>query len=678
MSKTIKFNVRYFQISVLFLYIIVIIFGLLPDSGQFGKYLKNLSGQFGIAFLLFLTLFLVDLKLSRSIKTFFSEISLSALISLCVVFLLGLYEIPFTLWPTNTTPIPKISYKFVPFLKFFFGLQGATTFLVLFLFFFILLKLYYYNKRWPTLKPSLPSFLKKNYQIDKKKDLNKEILETKMDTVPQTEIKNRSLRSLRTEKKYYDLSSQQEKNSKKVFEITKETYDLPDLSLFKPPVLTKSSLDHSKVKEKLIKVFFDFGIEIKVTSFYEGPTLLFYEISLPPGTKLQKVISLADEVALGLATSSVRIDGPIPGRGTLGIEIPKSKRTSVRLSEILTDKSVRDNPSKLLVALGKDVLGNSVVADIFELSHTLIAGATGAGKSVCVNSILMSLLARNTPRDLELLLIDPKRVELSLYEGIPHLRTPIIVNAKDAAKLLKVYALNEMEKRYDLFAKRGVRNLQTFNERFPEEKLPYIIIIIDEFADLMKLASQEVEEVVFRLAQMARATGIYLILATQRPSVDVITGTIKANIPSRIAFAVSSSVDSRTILDFGGAEKLLGRGDMLYYPQGVLKPIRVQGCLVDDEEIKALVDHWRRYPSIHKNPLEIEENHEEVDLELDDLFDEAKEIVISTRRASTTYLQTRLKIGFSRAARIMEQLEKKGIVSAPKGNSGTRDVIVDK
>jgi S-DNA-T family DNA segregation ATPase FtsK/SpoIIIE len=318
-----------------------------------------------------------------------------------------------------------------------------------------------------------------------------------------------------------------------------------------------------------------------------------------------------------------------------------------------------------------------VVADIFDLSHTLIAGATGAGKSVCVNSILMSLLARNTPKDLELLLIDPKRVELSLYEGIPHLRTPIIVNAKDAAKLLKVYALNEMEKRYDLFAKKGVRNLQTFNEQFPEEKLPYIIIIIDEFADLMKLASQEVEEVVFRLAQMARATGIYLILATQRPSVDVITGTIKANIPSRIAFAVSSFVDSRTILDFGGAERLLGRGDMLYYPQGVLKPIRVQGCLVDDDEIKALVKHWRQFPSLHKTPLEIKNNNDDDETELDDLFDEARGIIVSTKRASTTYLQTRLKIGFSRAARIMDQLEKKGIVSAPKGNSGTRDVIVD-
>ncbi|AWB09536.1 DNA translocase FtsK [Thermodesulfobium acidiphilum] len=675
MSKTVKFNIRYLQLFTLFIYIIVIVFGFLPDSGQFGKYLRILSGQFGVAFFLFLTLFLVDLRLSHNIKTFFSELSLSVLISLCIVLLLGLYEIPFTLWPTNTTPIPKISFKFVPFLKFFFGLQGATTFLALFLFFFILLKLYYYHKKWLTLKPSLPTFFKKNYQMDKKKDLNRGIADAKANNLLQNEIKNRLLK---TEKRDYDSTFQQEKNNKKVFEINDKTYDLPDLSLFKSPVLTRSSFDHSKVKEKLIKVFSDFGIEVKVASFYEGPTLLFYEISLPPGTKLQKVISLADEVALGLATSSVRIDGPIPGRGTLGVEIPKSKRTPVRLSEILTDKSLRENPSKLLVALGKDVLGNSVVADIFELSHTLIAGATGAGKSVCVNSILMSLLARNTPKDLELLLIDPKRVELSLYEGIPHLRTPIIVNAKDAAKLLKVYALNEMEKRYDLFAKRGVRNLQTFNERFPEDKMPYIIIIIDEFADLMKLASQEVEEVVFRLAQMARATGIYLILATQRPSVDVITGTIKANIPSRIAFAVSSSVDSRTILDFGGAEKLLGRGDMLYYPQGVLKPLRVQGCLVDDEEIRALVDHWRRYPSIHKIPLEIEENNEEGDLELDDLFDQAKEIVISTRRASTTYLQTRLKIGFSRAARIMDQLEKKGIVSAPKGNSGIREVIVDK
>lgn len=674
MSKTAKFNVKYFQIFVLFIYIAVVIFGILPDSGQLGRYLRIISGQLGVAFFLFLTLFLIDLKLSTNIKTFFTELGLSLFISLCSVFLLGLYNIGFTVWPTNTSPIPVISAKFVPFLKFFFGVQGATTFLVLFLFFFLLLKIYYYNKKWPSFKTSLPPFLKKNDQIGKKKDLNKRSLETKTNSAVESEPKTRLTEHKRSDDfDYGKLSSQTQ-----ILNASEKIYKLPSPSLFKPPTQAKSTLDHSKVKEKLIKVFSDFGIEVKVVSFYEGPTLLFYEISLPPGTKLQRVISLADEVALGLATSSVRIDGPIPGRGTLGIEIPKSKRSAVRLSEILMDKSVKENPSKLLVALGKDVLGNSVVADIFDLSHTLIAGATGAGKSVCVNSILMSLLSRNTPKDLELLLIDPKRVELSLYEGIPHLRTPIIVKAKDAAKLLKVYALNEMEKRYDLFAKKGVRNLQTFNEQFPEEKMPYIIIIIDEFADLMKLASQEVEEVVFRLAQMARATGIYLILATQRPSVDVITGTIKANIPSRIAFAVSSFVDSRTILDFGGAERLLGRGDMLYYPQGVLKPIRVQGCLVDDEEIKALVEHWRQYPSLHKTPLEIKNNNDENDVELDELFDEAKGIIVSTKRASTTYLQTRLKIGFSRAARIMDQLEKKGIVSTPKGNSGTRDVIVDK
>jgi len=674
MKKTVKFNAKYFQIFVLFVYVIVIIFGILPDSGQLGRYLRIISGQFGVAFFLFLSFFLIDVRLSASIKVFFSELGLSLLISLCSVFLLGLYEIGFIIWPTNTSPIPVISAKFVPFLKFFFGVQGATTFLVLFLFFFLLLKIYYYNKKWPSLKPSLPSFLKKNDQIGKKKDLNKRSFETKTKVSVEPEPKTRSTEQKNSDDFSYAKSPAQSQS----LNVSETIYKLPSPSLFKPPIQTKSTLDHSKVKEKLIKVFSDFGIEVKVVSFYEGPTLLFYEISLSPGTKLQRVISLADEVALGLATSSVRIDGPIPGRGTLGIEIPKGKRSAVRLSEILMDRSVKENPSKLLVALGKDVLGNSVVADIFDLSHTLIAGATGAGKSVCVNSILMSLLARNTPKDLELLLIDPKRVELSLYEGIPHLRTPIIVNAKDAAKLLKVYALNEMEKRYDLFAKKGVRNLQTFNEQFPEEKLPYIIIIIDEFADLMKLASQEVEEVVFRLAQMARATGIYLILATQRPSVDVITGTIKANIPSRIAFAVSSFVDSRTILDFGGAERLLGRGDMLYYPQGVLKPIRVQGCLVDDDEIKALVKHWRQFPSLHKAPLEIKNNNDDDETELDDLFDEARGIIVSTKRASTTYLQTRLKIGFSRAARIMDQLEKKGIVSAPKGNSGTRDVIVDK
>jgi len=675
MKSLAKFDTKYFRIFVLLAYIFIVIFGFLPDSGQFGKYLRIMSEQFGIAFFLCLTLLVVDLRFSYSLKNFFIEFCLSLLVSLCSVFLLGLYEIPFTLWPINTAPIPKISVKFVPLLKFFFGLQGATTFLILFLSFFILLKAYYYNEKWPTLKSFLPAFLKKNFQIDKKKDLNRKSFDAKAGALSRFEVAKPLPDSAKRDD---ELILKKEGDNKNNLSLNDKSYVLPDISLLKPPIQVRSNLDHSKVKEKLVKIFADFGIDVKVTSFYEGPTLLFYEISLPPGTKLQKVISLADEVALGLATGSVRIDGPIPGRGTLGVEIPKSKRIPVRLSEILTDKAVKENPSKLLVALGKDVLGNSVIADIFDLSHTLIAGATGAGKSVCVNSILLSLLARNTPKDLELLLIDPKRVELSLYEGIPHLRTPIIVNAKDAAKLLKVYALNEMEKRYDLFARRSVRNLQTFNERFPHERMPYIIIVIDEFADLMKLASQEVEEVVFRLAQMARATGIYLILATQRPSVDVITGTIKANIPSRIAFAVSSSVDSRTILDFGGAEKLLGRGDMLYYPQGVLKPIRVQGCLVDDEEINAIVRHWRQYPSLHKTPLEIKNGQEVDELELDELYDEAKEIVISTRRASTTYLQTRLKIGFSRAARIMDQLEKRGVVSAPKGSSGTREVIVDK
>ena len=440
--------------------------------------------------------------------------------------------------------------------------------------------------------------------------------------------------------------------------------------------------------EQLIAVLDNFGVKAKPVQVTQGPTVTRYEIQPSSGTKLSKIVGLADDIALNLAVSTVLI-APVPGKAaTVGVEIPNTNVTPVTIREMLSSAEFRNAKSKLTVCLGKDIGGNVVVGDIAKWPHALIAGATGSGKSVCINTIVASILYKADPNEVKLIMVDPKQVELGVYNGIPHLLIPVVTEAKKAAGALN-WAVSEMMQRYELFKNSGVRKLEMYNklmEKTGGEKLPQIVIIIDELADLMMVAAKEIEDYICRLAQLARAAGIHLIIATQRPSVDVITGLIKANIPSRIAFLVSSQVDSRTILDKAGAEKLLGMGDMLYYPTGARSTARVQGAFVSDDEVERIVDyiketspetHYREDLEEHIERISLGENGvtPDKDDDGDSLLPEAIKLAVELGKISTSMIQRRLGVGYSRAGRIIDQMEARGIVS-PANGAKPRDVLV--
>jgi len=438
-------------------------------------------------------------------------------------------------------------------------------------------------------------------------------------------------------------------------------------------------LENSKKLESTLK---SFGVEAKVVSVSQGPAVTRYELSPGQGVKVSKISGLADDLALNLAAVGIRIEAPIPGKSVVGIEIPNKEVMPVYLKEVLDDDEFKNFPSKLAVALGKDIAGNTVIADIAKMPHLLIAGATGSGKSVCINTIVVSLLYNSSPDEVKLLMIDPKVVELSIYNGIPHLLIPVVTDPKKAAGALN-WGVQEMITRYKLFAEASVRDLKGYNrvlKERDEEILPQIVIIVDELSDLMMVAANEVEDAICRLAQMARAAGIHLIIATQRPSVDVITGLIKANVPSRLAFAVSSSIDSRTILDSIGAEKLLGKGDMLFNPVGLSKAQRVQGAFISDKEVESIVDFLKvscgkEYDSEMIDKITAPKTIEDFDGESDELFDEAVNFVISKEKASASMLQRQFRIGYNRAARLIEEMETRGVVG-PEDGSKPRKVLM--
>ena len=470
-------------------------------------------------------------------------------------------------------------------------------------------------------------------------------------------------------------------------EIHKEDivhYEFPSLDLLKEVEVSNTSSKGKEIKDN-IKIIQDtlnnFGVDAKVIGVNSGPTITSYEISLAAGVKVSKILSLSDNLALALATTDIRILAPIPGKSAVGIEVPNKNKDTLLLKEILDSDEFRNLKSKLPLALGKDVTGNTIISSIANMPHLLIAGATGSGKSVCINTIIMSILYKARPDEVKLIMIDPKVVELNVYNNIPHLLIPVVTNAKKAQFSLN-WAVQEMEKRYQLFAKNNVKDMQSYNELDTiTEKMPQIVIIIDELADLMMVAATEVEDAICRLAQMARAAGMHLIVATQRPSVDVITGTIKANIPSRISFQVSSQIDSRTILDMSGAEKLLGKGDMLYYPSNLSKPIRVQGAFVSDKEVKRVCDFIRNQGEANYNQDAVESistnnTSQTMQDDKDDLYDEAVKLVVADGQASISYLQRKLKIGYSRAARIVDQMEEMGVVSGYDG-SKPRKVLIE-
>ena len=440
---------------------------------------------------------------------------------------------------------------------------------------------------------------------------------------------------------------------------------------------------------RLQKTLYSFGVSAKVENVSVGPAITRYELKPAEGVRVSKIANLADDIALNLAAETIRIEAPIPGKRAVGIEVPNKEKEAVHLREVLDSQEFVENKSKLTVALGKDVAGNIQLADIGKMPHVLIAGSTGSGKSVCINTIITSIIYNAKPSEVKFVMVDPKVVELSVYNGIPHLLIPVVTDPKKAAGAL-AWAVQEMDERYNKFASKGVRDLKGYNKAIEKEneagKLPQIVIIIDELADLMMVASKDVEDSICRLAQKARAAGMHLVIATQRPSVDVITGLIKANVPSRIAFAVSSQVDSRTILDSVGAEKLLGKGDMLFFPSGAPKPSRVQGAFVSDDEVEKIVDFIKSNGTANysEDILETIENGNKTDKELaqekddddtDPLLMEAIQTVVETRQASTSFIQRRFKVGYARAGRIIDQMEERGVISGYQG-SKPREVLM--
>ena len=452
-------------------------------------------------------------------------------------------------------------------------------------------------------------------------------------------------------------------------------YHLPDLALFDPPQMQVA--DDNTRSHVLEDTLASFGVGARVVHIERGPSITRYELKPERGVKISKIASLADDLALALAATSVRIEAPIPGKSAVGIEVPNKTVSIVAIREILEALPQRGVVPPLWMALGKDITGRPVFGDLGKMPHLLVAGATGAGKSVCLNTIIASLLVSATPDQVQLLMIDPKRVELTVYNGIPHLIKDVITDARLAAGAL-FEMTKEMDSRYERFAKAGVRKIEEYNAKFPEEKLPYVVIMIDELADLMLVAPAKVETTIMRLAQLARATGIHLIVATQRPSVDVITGLIKANIPSRIAFAVSSQVDSRTILDMAGAERLLGRGDMLYLPIDAPKPIRSQGALITGSEVNRLVDFWAKQGR-PENLLDVEvtpiSDDDAGKKDIDPLCYDAAKFIIESNYASTAALQSQFSIGHPRAVRVMKQLEDFKVVGPHEGTKPRRIIL---
>ena len=498
------------------------------------------------------------------------------------------------------------------------------------------------------------------------------------------------------------FKKEEEKKEEKVREVLQlehaiavedEHYEYPPIELLskgEKKTLKGGAKALTDIATKLQKTLYSFGVQAKVENVSVGPAITRYELKPAEGVRVSKIANLADDIALNLAAETIRIEAPIPGKQAVGIEVPNSEKETVHFRDVVESDDFQDNKSKLSVALGKDVAGNMAIADIAKMPHALIAGATGSGKSVCINTIIASIIYKAKPSEVKLVMIDPKVVELSVYNGIPHLLIPVVTDPKKAAGAL-AWAVQEMDNRYNVFAQKGVRDLKGYNALVEKEEgtgqLPQIVIIIDELADLMMVAAKDVEDSICRLAQKARAAGMHLIIATQRPSVDVITGIIKANIPSRMAFAVSSQVDSRTILDQVGAEKLLGKGDMLFYPAGAPKPVRIQGAFIDDSEVEKIVDFVKSNgeATYSEDILETIEKSNKTDKELadeaqcdddtDPLLMDAIDVVVETGQASTSFIQRRFKVGYARAGRIIDQMEERGVISGYQG-SKPRQVLM--
>ena len=530
-------------------------------------------------------------------------------------------------------------------------------------------------------------------------DLEPLTKQTKSKLLARQETKQESEPDVIESNLFKDVEEQKEEKKRAVLQlehamtVEDEHYEYPPLEILSKPNkkgLKGGAKALTDTAAKLQKTLYSFGVSAKVENVSVGPAITRYELKPAEGVRVSKIANLADDIALNLAAETIRIEAPIPGKQAVGIEVPNQEREAVHLREVIDSNEFKDEESKLAIALGKDAAGQIQLADIGKMPHILIAGATGSGKSVCINTIITSIIYHAKPSEVKFVMVDPKVVELSVYNGIPHLLIPVVTDPRKAAGAL-AWAVQEMDNRYNLFAEKGVRDLKGYNKAIEKEeevgKLPQIVIIVDELADLMMVAKNDVEDAICRLAQKARAAGMHLVIATQRPSVDVITGLIKANVPSRIAFAVSSQVDSRTILDSVGAEKLLGKGDMLYFPAGAPKPSRVQGAFVTDDEVEKIVDFIKSNgtATYSEDILESIENGNKTDKEIsqeasedddtDPFLMEAIQTVVETGQASTSFIQRRFKVGYARAGRIIDQMEERGVISGYQG-SKPREVLM--
>lgn len=559
----------------------------------------------------------------------------------------------------------------------------------------------FFRNTWSSLKKDLEQVKVKSKEEEQEKQDSLVTIETNANLTPPKEngatepiISNFAEKTYREENAQEGLQELEDDGEEETVgpmrfsEVENVDYQLPPITLLKLPKKTDQSGEYELVHAnaaKLERTFQSFGVKARVTQVHIGPAVTKYEVHPDVGVKVSRIVSLTDDLALALAAKDIRMEAPIPGKSAIGIEVPNSEIALVSLREVIED-SYDKLDAKLLIGLGRDITGEAVLAELNKMPHLLVAGATGSGKSVCINGIITSILMRTKPHEVKMMLIDPKRVELSVYNGVPHLLAPVVTNPKKASQALQK-VVSEMERRYELFSQTGTRNIEGYNEHIRKHNLetgenqpllPFIVVVVDELADLMMVAPNDVEESITRLAQMARAAGIHLIIATQRPSVDVITGVIKANIPSRIAFAVSSQTDSRTILDMGGAEKLLGRGDMLFLPAGASKPIRVQGAFLSDEEVEAVVSFVTSQQKAQYQeemiPDDVLDTEEEVE---DELYDEAVQLVAEMQTASVSLLQRRFRIGYTRAARLIDEMEKRGVVGPYEG-SKPRQVLIPK
>jgi len=529
------------------------------------------------------------------------------------------------------------------------------------------------EKPTPTLKPKV-----NQRQVKKPKEVEQRFPDTKPEIKMYTpKISSGNLKKERPIAKEASQPLPKEEKDANITPFDAKAYKLPELDLIKVPpfVDNESTKEDIEASIKAIEeALASFGVGAKVISVQKGPVVTMYELLPSSGVKIQRITTLADDLALAMKSSNVRVVAPIPGKGTIGVEIPNDKKLFVYLREVIEEKKFATNVSKLTFAIGKDVKGDPIIADLKSMPHLLIAGTTGSGKTVCMNAIISSILFKSKPDEVKFIMVDPKKVELAPFGGIPHLIHPIISDAKKACAALN-WATVEMEGRYKLLAAEGTRNIDAYNKK--GMRMPYIVIVVDELADLMIVARDKIETTIQRLAQLSRAVGIHLILATQRPSVDVITGVIKANFPARIAFKVASGVDSRTVLDSMGAEKLLGQGDLLFIEPGLVTPIRAQACFIDDEDIESLNNFIRAQGGpVYEEGIAAVQKRNESRIASDELMEEAIKVILMTNQASATLLQRRLRVGYTRAARLLDLIEEEGIIG-PFCGSKAREILVD-